>query len=943
MLLVERETEIEELGRLYRECLRGKTSIVLISGASGSGKTSLFQTFNEWAINSGATVLTATAFRAEVALPLGILGQLFGDRDLDSWLADPARQLLEDCALIPMLTEHQLKTAVQAQANVFEGLRQLLVQFADNTPVIIGVDDVENADSMSLQCLQYFARRTKNSRILILLSECTPAWSTNSRLDADVLRQPNCHYFQLAPLSQSGVTIMLRELIDDASAQRLAHTFYAASGGNPLLVQGLVDDWRISVVTPPAQAPFGSAFRSAILTCVQRCEPTAQAVAGALAVIGHATTPAIISEMLGLSAESAGHSVAFLDAAGLLDAGWFRHESAAAAVLADMPADERAALHSRAAEVLHRHDVPIDILARHLIDADRIEPSWAVPVLQDAAEQALVRDDVSLAIQCLQRAHEACQSEQQRAVIESALTRVEWRVDPANAARRLPELIQAVLDRRLTGRPATALIGYLLWLGQPSEATEVLAALHSAVPSGEGKGENQLPEVHIARMWATCSYPELAARIPGTVTQSWREVASRISPPYRAEAEMLECALACRADGDAVILAERILEGSRLNDATFAPILAALVVLIDSDQLPRARLWSSQMLADAKARDILLWQAALAAVHSTIEFRQGNLAAAERNAHAALTMLTPRSWGVVIGVPLACLLLATTAAGKHAAASQYLRMPVPETMFQTPVGPLYLQARGKYFLLTGRLRAALADFRSCQELLTGWELDQPGFVPWRTDSAQVWLSMGNNSLARDLAQQQLSLTHAGQYRSRGISLRVLALANAPPGRLALLRQAAEALRESGDRLELAQALADLSLAYQALGEHRRTQVLAHQARLLADQCGAEPLKHTLRPLQPDPGSAGRAEPADAAAQMSRLSDAEQRVARLAAEGYTNQQISHRLQVTVSNVEQHLTRVFRKLGVSSRRDLSPEGLPDLTQPEGTTRPDPPPQP
>ncbi|MFD0392430.1 helix-turn-helix transcriptional regulator [Streptomyces nogalater] len=51
-----------------------------------------------------------------------------------------------------------------------------------------------------------------------------------------------------------------------------------------------------------------------------------------------------------------------------------------------------------------------------------------------------------------------------------------------------------------------------------------------------------------------------------------------------------------------------------------------------------------------------------------------------------------------------------------------------------------------------------------------------------------------------------------------------------------------------------------------------------------------------------------------------LSDAECRVAGLAALGYTNREISTRLHVTISTVEQHLTRVYRKLQVASRTEL-----------------------
>lgn len=53
---------------------------------------------------------------------------------------------------------------------------------------------------------------------------------------------------------------------------------------------------------------------------------------------------------------------------------------------------------------------------------------------------------------------------------------------------------------------------------------------------------------------------------------------------------------------------------------------------------------------------------------------------------------------------------------------------------------------------------------------------------------------------------------------------------------------------------------------------------------------------------------------------AKLTDAEQRVAALAAAGNTNRQIAEHLFITVSTVEQHLTKVYRKLNVRSRSEL-----------------------
>ncbi|MFE5512153.1 LuxR C-terminal-related transcriptional regulator [Streptomyces sp. NPDC056529] len=61
--------------------------------------------------------------------------------------------------------------------------------------------------------------------------------------------------------------------------------------------------------------------------------------------------------------------------------------------------------------------------------------------------------------------------------------------------------------------------------------------------------------------------------------------------------------------------------------------------------------------------------------------------------------------------------------------------------------------------------------------------------------------------------------------------------------------------------------------------------------------------------------------AEKGSSLAVLSRAERRVVGLVAEGCTNRTVAARLFVTPSTVEQHLTRVYRKLGVRSRADLT----------------------
>jgi DNA-binding CsgD family transcriptional regulator len=72
--------------------------------------------------------------------------------------------------------------------------------------------------------------------------------------------------------------------------------------------------------------------------------------------------------------------------------------------------------------------------------------------------------------------------------------------------------------------------------------------------------------------------------------------------------------------------------------------------------------------------------------------------------------------------------------------------------------------------------------------------------------------------------------------------------------------------------------------------------------------------HNFRGLSRHPASRGRP------AAFASLTTAEVRVAEMVAAGCRNQQIAESARVSVKAVEQHLTRIYRKLGISSRSQL-----------------------
>jgi ATP/maltotriose-dependent transcriptional regulator MalT len=376
-------------------------------------------------------------------------------------------------------------------------------------------------------------------------------------------------------------------------------------------------------------------------------------------------------------------------------------------------------------------------------------------------------------------------------------------------------------------------------------------------------------------------------------------------------------------DVDPVADAEQVLRNTRLDDAGLESIVFALLALIYADRLDKAAQWCDSILSQANASRAPAWQARITALAGEVALRRGNPVVAERLIRTALQLLPHRGWGITIGAPLATLGLALTATGDAAQAAELFSRPVPQQLFHTRYGLYYLNARGHHHLATNRAQAALDDFLACGEKMCTWGLDQPSMISWRTGAASAYLRSGKRKQARELAEEQLAMVGDDRCRTRGISLRVLAGATDARGRPRLLGRAIEALQAGGDRLELAYALADMSRAYRAIGEASRSRTIALHALRLADECQAEPLSRVLRrhnpTAMPEPTTQAPSPAADG--ETAVLSEAERRVAELVSRGHTNRQVAKTLFITVSTVEQHLTRVYRKLNITRRSDLA----------------------
>lgn len=139
---------------------------------------------------------------------------------------------------------------------------------------------------------------------------------------------------------------------------------------------------------------------------------------------------------------------------------------------------------------------------------------------------------------------------------------------------------------------------------------------------------------------------------------------------------------------------------------------------------------------------------------------------------------------------------------------------------------------------------------------------------------------------------------------------------------AALRAAAEACAafERGQApLARADAQVALGVAHQRRREFAEAVEALGRAESAYRQCGAPLVAQHVRDLCGEAArSAGAAEPEPG---LDRLSPRQREVARLIAEGYTNQQIARSLAIRVNTVQVHVGQILRKLQVRSRTEVA----------------------
>ncbi|MFD4509599.1 AAA family ATPase [Streptomyces sp. NPDC058457] len=926
VLVGERRGRLRELHDLLDETRAHGSRVAVVTGPAGSGKSLLLRTFFEQAAVSGRRPLTATASRAEQAVPFALLEQLV--RGVRSAAPPPlVARLVRLCeegaaAVLHRHTEPGVSDGVCAQV-VHRLCAALLDLFEQSEgPVVIGIDDTQHADSASLQVFFGLLRRMHTGRILLVLAGHTTSAPLDTLLKAELPSEPTARRLYLPPLTTVGVEELVARRLGEDTAHRTAAAYAAVSGGSPALVNALIHDNQSA---PPAVGEplvTGPAYREAVLTGLYHGGPDLLALARQLALLGETFDRSLLRHLMGLHGDSTQQAIGALRGAGLLTGDRFRHPQARLAVLGDMTPEERSDAYTRTARILHKNGAPVTSVAVQLLASERIGTSCSVTLLHEAAEAAVGDGQVRLAQDILHYADLHPADARQQAVTTAMLVRTEWLTDPAAAARWVPDLMVAAKGGQLASSHVSTLIGTLLWFGKIDAALDHLGHLRD--PDWT---RDPLTSAHrdARSKWLELLYPPAAATPDGEDRDTGFAPGAPLfdTDPQSQAAGLLGELLSCAPRPPSASVADSTLRRYPFGAGTASTLAAALGVLVLCGRLAAAARWAEKLAAAARDQDLLVWQAVFTALRAEIALRRGDPEAAERLGRDALNSLSADAWGVLIGLPLATAVQACVTLGRPAAAQELLNLPVPDVMSHTTAGLPYLRARGRYYLATGQPERALADFLTVGRQMRQWDLDLPVFLPWRTDAAEAFLRLGIVQQAAELAMEQLEMSGRQQPHPYALSLRLLAACRSDEQRPELLGEALAVLKEIEAPLELAQAQADLAGALLALGRPDEGRMLLYQARYTAERTGAQTPGRTGGPEHTGTAAvpAVRVGERHGDSAARELSVAEHRVARLAARGLSNRQIAGELFLTISTVEQHLTRVYRKLRVRGRTELA----------------------
>lgn len=898
--LLERESECASLRALIADAARRTGGIAVLDGPPGIGKSALLRWLGELCHAEGVLYLEAPATRLGGQIPFGLARRLLGEQ-----VRQHPELFSEGWARRsrPVFAGDEVGDATVAP--IIEGLVALVAELVrTHGPVVLAADDVQWADDSSLAFLIELANRCIEVGAGLACTigqdaetDSAPALQALRALAGQRLITPR-------PLSEAAVRELVKHRLpetDDGFAGRLAD----ATAGNPLLVTELLHA-AAEGSQDPLQVPDGIA--DLVLARLDRLGPDAHALAKAVAILGEGWLR-LAAPVAGLSDTVAEAAADVLMEHGVLSRGRplrFAQPILADALLSTIPTYELAAGHRRAAELLAAAGADDLDVAVHLMSSRPNGDSWTCEVLRRAARESLQRGDPSTAVQMLERAGQ----------------------EPAEEAERGPLLIELARAQAAAGQPS-AVEAFERALADATDPSERAEAWHALSRLLYVRGELRLAAATAAR-----GQTELPQDDPRRERLLADELAGAILVPELVgdAAARIEALIGEELPSDPLLLSQLIVHAawrgiavSRLPDMARAAVKADPLVDAESGGFPLAfvagalnfidqtelscELLSSGLERVAERGDPLA-EVSLRCCRAWARIYEGRLDLARQDLEAVLT-LNHLGWTVIDGLCRPPLVVLRLELGDVPGAR--------EALARTPPGhtPGLDWFAGSVEAAAGQHEAALKAFEAAgRELEDVLGVGNPGVLPWRSGAAFAAARLDRREQARELLGPELEQAERLEVpRALGIALRVGGFVERDT---TMLKRSVDVLEASTARLELARSLLFLGAAYRQDRRARDAREQLQRAVELAEDSGGRALAQRALAELRAAGGRPRSRPRTGEAA---LTASERNAARLAASGMTTRQIAAELFLTPKTVEGHLTRVYRKLRISSRSEIA----------------------
>lgn len=935
-VLRERERELTELNAAVGDVEFGGGRAVAIEGSAGLGKTRLLREARTAGLDAGLEILSARATELEQDFPFSLVRQLYEPR-LSHLSASELETLLEGADAARGALGLDSEDAPTRDAfSVLHALYWVTVSLTNQKPLLLAIDDVHLADAGSLDYLSFMLPRLEELPILLVLAARTNEPDPSGGVGR-LLTDTSVRHLPLAPLSSGAAAELLGQELGKEPEADFADGCHESTGGNPFLVcelaRALVEQ-QIEPTTEQVEVVHGLAperVSRMVLARIGRLSGEAEAVAGALAVLGDDTDPALVAELTGSDVDAVQGAADELRAAAILDPTGslrFLHPLIRNSVYADLPAGERASAHARAAGLLRGRAATPERIATQLLASDARKDRETVKILIEAGERALVTGAPRSAVAYLVRAwREPAPPELRRAVLTPLFAAILRAAEPSFLETAGPDLLGEVeRDPTLRNRfaPQLAMIMSLAG-GRFDEASALLAeALEVAVAEGEVERAFQI-EVQLSGI----------AVLTGSSTGSAIDLdryAGKIDPDSRsgrlaAAMETFSFVSHGTAEG-AADAAQRALSSNGAffdEEPDFVASGMPVATLLLAGEIDAAMRGVELILAVARERGVTALLVLGWFQRSMVEFDRGDLVAAEADMHQAIDL------GQLIGLTPAALLVSAPALMEilierddlEAAAAQLVQYgmaegPIPEHRF---LGLLRLR-RGQLHLERGELEQAAEDFAMLPA-----QAETTGFGPVQLAAvgplaARALVAVGERAQARELGDELwIAAKRWGAPITVAQALRTRAAALEAVDAVALLTEASSLLAGTPNRLQYAHALFELGAALRRCGRRADSRAPLREALRIARQCGAIRL---AKRVHDELEASGETVRSYTPIGVESLTPSERRVAELAASGMSNRQIAQSLFVTIKTVEAHLSATYDKLDIRSRRQL-PDAL------------------